>query len=79
LCAMGADIFLHGRNAMIRGVEKLRGAEVSAADLRCGAALLCGALAAEGESLVHGSAYVERGYEKIEDAFSFLGGNIRLQ
>ena len=54
-------------------------AEVFAKDLRCGAALLCAALAAEGESLVHGSAYVERGYEKIEDAFSFLGGNILLQ
>ena len=53
--------------------------EVFAKDLRCGAALLCAALAAEGKSLVHGSAYVERGYERIEDAFSFLGGNIRLQ
>ena len=40
--------------------------------------VLVAALAAEGDSRVHGSEYVERGYEKIEDAFSFLGGDIRL-
>lgn len=78
LCRMGADIRISGRNASIYGVERLHGAEVFAQDLRCGAALLTAALAAEGESLVHGSEYVERGYEKIEDAFSFLGGDIRL-
>ena len=79
LCRMGADIVVSGRNAGIRGVEKLHGAEVFSHDLRCGAALLVAALAAEGESLVHGSQYIERGYEKIEDAFSFLGGMISLQ
>lgn len=78
LCRMGADIRISGRNASIYGVEKLHGAEVFARDLRCGASLLVAALAAEGESRVHGSEYVERGYEKIEDAFSFLGGDIRL-
>jgi UDP-N-acetylglucosamine 1-carboxyvinyltransferase len=79
LCRMGADICVSGREACIRGVDRLQGAEVFAHDLRCGAALLCAALAAEGESIVHGSEYVERGYEKIEDAFSFLGGDILLQ
>ena len=39
---------------------------------------MCAALAAEGESLVHGSEFVERGYEKIETALSLLGGEIRL-
>lgn len=78
LCRMGADIRVSGRNASVFGVEKLHGAEVFAKDLRCGAALIVAALAAEGESRVHGSAYVERGYEKLEDAFSFLGGDIRL-
>lgn len=78
LCRMGADIRITGRSAWIRGVEKLHGAEVFGKDLRCGAALLVAALAAEGESLVHGSEYVERGYEKIEEALSFLGGDIKL-
>ena len=79
LCRMGADICVFGRKACIYGVEKLQGAEVFAHDLRCGAALLCAALAAEGESIVHGSEYVERGYEEMENAFSFLGGNILLR
>ena len=78
LCRMGADIRIAGRRASIFGVERLFGAEVFAKDLRCGAALLCAALAAEGESLVHGAEFVERGYEKIETALSLLGGEIRL-
>ena len=78
LCRMGADIRIEGRRASVFGVERLFGAEVFARDLRCGAALLCAALAAEGESLVHGAEYVERGYEKIETALSLLGGEIRL-
>ena len=41
------------------------------------AALLCAALAAEGESLVHGAEFVERGYEN-RDCASLLGGEIRL-
>ena len=77
LCRMGADIRISGRNAEVIGVEKLHGAEVFAKDLRCGAALIVAALAAEGESIVHGAEYVERGYEAIENAFSFLGGKIR--
>ena len=53
LCRMGADIRIAGRRASVFGVERLFGAEVFAKDLRCGAALLCAALAADGESLVH--------------------------
>lgn len=77
LCRMGADIRIDGQKAWIRGVERLHGAEVFAQDLRCGAALVVAALAAEGESLIHGSEYVERGYERIEDALLSLGGRIR--
>lgn len=78
LCRMGADIRISGQKAEIHGVERLHGAEVSAGDLRCGAALLLAAFAAEGESRVHGAEFVERGYEKIEKAFSLLGGKIQL-
>ena len=78
LCQMGANIQIHGRNAAVFGVEKLHGARLEAADLRGGAALLLAALAAEGQSRVYGSAFVERGYEKIEDALTFLGGRVRL-
>ena len=75
---MGANIQVHGRNAAVFGVEKLHGAKVNATDLRSGAALLLAALAAEGETIVEGSAFVERGYEKLEDALTFLGGRVQL-
>ena len=78
LCRMGANIQVHGRNAAVFGVEKLHGAKVRATDLRSGAALLLAALAAEGETIVEGSAFVERGYEKLEDALTFLGGRVQL-
>lgn len=78
LCRMGADIRIDGRTALLHGVGRLHGAEVFGKDLRGGAALLLAALAAEGESIVHGSQFVERGYERIEDAFSSLGGKVRL-
>ena len=78
LCRMGADIVVKDRVAQIKGCAKLHGAEVFGRDLRGGAALLIAALAAEGKSVIYGSEYVERGYEKIEDAFSLLGGNVRL-
>ncbi len=78
LCRMGANIAIEERVAQIKGCAGLHGAEVFGRDLRGGAALLIAALAAEGKSTVYGSEYVERGYEKIEDAFSLLGGNVRL-
>ena len=78
LCRMGADIRISGQHAVISGVRNLQGAEVFGKDLRGTAALLVAALAAEGQSLVHGQEFLERGYEKIEEVFSALGGEIRL-
>ena len=45
---MGADITTEGRVALVRGVERLHGARVEAADLRGGGALAAAALGAEG-------------------------------
>lgn len=78
LCKMGADICIDGQTAFIKGVEGLQGTEVCGTDLRGTAALLIAALAAEGRSVVHGSVFVERGYEKLEEALRTLGGDIQL-
>lgn len=77
LRAMGADIALDGRTARIRGVAALRGADVTAGDLRGGAALTVAALAAGGESTVRGLAHIERGYASLTADLSALGGRIR--
>jgi len=47
------------------------------ADLRAGAALACGALLAEGESVVNGASILERGYEDFVEKVKKLGGEIR--
>src|SRR5687768_6171401 len=49
---MGADIEVRGRNAVVRGVEKLTGAPVMATDLRASMSLVLAGLAAEGETQV---------------------------
>ena len=48
LARMGADIKVEGNVAVINGVSRLTGADVSAPDLRAGAALVLAGLGAEG-------------------------------
>jgi len=76
LRAMGADIRTEGKTAVIRGVEALHGAEVTAADLRGGAALAVAALAARGETTLRGMKHILRGYEDLPGALRALGAEI---
>ena len=77
LQSMGADILINGKTAIVTGCEKLRGAEVSARDLRSGAALIIAGLAAEGQTVVKNIHYVERGYENIIGKLTSMGADIR--
>lgn len=77
LLKLGADISVQGRTAIIRGVEKLKGAYVEARDLRGGAALILAGLTAEGETRISGIGYIDRGYEKVEQVLSKVGAKIR--
>ena len=74
---MGADITVRGRTAVVRGVEKLHGACVSASDLRGGAALVIAGLKAEGRTDVVDLSYVDRGYADFEYKLRLLGAKIR--
>ena len=74
---MGADVTVRGRTAVIRGVEKLHGACVTAGDLRGGAALVLAGLKAEGQSMVIDVSHVDRGYEDFEGQLKKLGAEIR--
>ena len=74
---MGADITVRGRTAVIRGVEKLNGACVSACDLRGGAALVIAGLKAEGKTDVIDLSHIDRGYSDLEYKLRRLGANIR--
>ena len=76
---LGADISVVGRVAMVTGVPKLRGAPVSATDLRGGAALVASALGAEGETLIYDEGHIERGYEKLDEHLRSIGADIHCE
>ncbi|MGH2755552.1 MAG: UDP-N-acetylglucosamine 1-carboxyvinyltransferase [Actinomycetota bacterium] len=75
---MGSQIRVEGHHAVIRGVERLSGAPVRAPDIRAGAALVVGGLCAEGRTVVHDIAHVERGYEDFLQKLTKLGAEIEL-
>ena len=74
---MGADITVRDRTALIRGVEKLHGASVTASDLRGGAALVIAALRAEGQSSIADISHIDRGYAGFEGKLRALGAKIK--
>ena len=76
LARMGATVKVEGNTAVIYGVDKLTGAQVSAPDLRAGAALVIAGLAAEGITIVDDIVYIQRGYECFEDKLRGLGAEI---
>ena len=73
---MGANIKIIGRAAVINGVKEITGATVKASDLRAGAALVLGGLAAAGETIVENIEYIDRGYEYLEEKLKSLGAKI---
>lgn len=77
LLKMGAKITVRDRMAIVRGVERLNPANVWAHDLRGGVALVLAALTAEGESEINDVEHIDRGYEKIEDIFTSVGGQVK--
>lgn len=73
---MGADIQTQGQRAIINGVDYLHGAQVTAMDLRAGAALVLAGLVAQGETIVLRADRIDRGYEKLEVTLRALGADI---
>ena len=76
LICMGANIKVEGNTAIITGVDKYTGAQITAPDLRAGAALVIAAIIAEGESVVDDIKYIERGYEDFDIKLRSLGARI---
>ncbi len=76
---MGADVSASGAVAEIWGVDCLRGAALTAADLRGGAAMIVAGLTAEGETLVFDDGHVTRGYDRFDMRLRDLGADIYLE
>lgn len=77
LMRLGSKINVHGRVAIVEGVERLSAAQVKAPDLRGGAALIVAGLGAEGTTRLRGLKHVERGYEDIDVCLSSVGAKVR--
>ncbi|MDR2666985.1 MAG: UDP-N-acetylglucosamine 1-carboxyvinyltransferase [Holosporales bacterium] len=73
---MGANVSVHGKTAVITGVNKLKGAPVMATDLRASVALVIAGLVAEGETIVSRLYHIDRGYEGIEQKLLSCGANV---
>lgn len=74
---MGAQISIHGNQALVRGTDGLLAAPVMATDLRASASLiLAGLVAKEGTTEVHRIYHLDRGYEALEEKFRSLGAKI---
>ena len=78
LARMGGISKVEGSTATITGVEKLKGAQIKACDLRAGAALVMAGLAAEGYTVLSDIEYIQRGYEHFEQKLRNLGAQIAL-
>lgn len=77
LIRMGAQIEKKdGHTAVATGTGYLSGADVEAADLRAGAALVLAGLAAQGKTQITNIHYVDRGYESLVDKLRSLGAQI---
>ncbi len=73
---MGVNVKVEGNTAIVSGVKKLTGTEITASDLRAGAALILAALVAEGETVINHVDYIDRGYEFIEEKLRGIGADI---
>ena len=74
---LGADIQVKENTAIVKGVQKLKGAKVMSTDLRASASLVLAGLAAEGTTEVLRVYHLDRGYEKIEEKLRALGADIQ--
>ena len=80
-CLGGPACRFHDTNAVhsavVRGVSKLHGAEVTIPDVRAGFSSVIAAAVAEGPSLLHGIHHLERGYNHPFETLESLG--LRLE
>ena len=76
LMRLGANIKLQGTMALVRGGEKLKGAQVMATDLRASVSLVLAALVSEGETIINRVYHLDRGYEQLDRKLRLCGAQI---
>jgi UDP-N-acetylglucosamine 1-carboxyvinyltransferase len=76
LARMGANISIHGRTAIVTGIQRLSGANVMATDLRASVSLVLAGLMAEGKTTVNRLYHIDRGYDDIDRKLESCGAKI---
>ena len=76
LARMGANVTIHHESALVRGVPRLRGADVMATDLRASVSLAIAGLVAEGDTTLHRVYHLDRGFERLEEKLAACGADI---
>jgi len=76
LARLGAQIAVHGNEAVVTGVDRLIGAPVMATDLRASVSLVVAGLAAEGETTVNRVYHLDRGFENLEAKLAACGAQV---
>ena len=79
LIKMGADISVNDQTCIIKGASVLKGVEVTATDLRAGAALIAAGLIAQGTTTINEVEHILRGYENIVDKLKGAGAKIKVE
>jgi len=73
---LGAAISVHGREAVVRGVNELNGAPVMATDLRASVSLVIAGLTAIGTTRISRIYHLDRGFQNLEANLTALGADI---
>jgi UDP-N-acetylglucosamine 1-carboxyvinyltransferase len=80
-CLGGPACRYHDTNAVhsavVRGVSKLRGGDVTMPDIRAGFSAILAAAVSEGPSTLRGVHHIERGYHRPFDQFAAIGLHLR--
>jgi UDP-N-acetylglucosamine 1-carboxyvinyltransferase len=67
----------HKHSAVIEGPTPLKGAELTVPDLRGGFSYVIAALLAEGQSTLHNTGIIQRGYEFFDQKLQAIGADIQ--
>ncbi|APT18242.1 UDP-N-acetylglucosamine 1-carboxyvinyltransferase [Amylolactobacillus amylotrophicus DSM 20534] len=75
---MGADLHVEDDIILIHPSSHLKGAKVSADEIRAGAALMITGLMAEGETVIENADNILRGYDRVELKLRQLGADVEI-
>ncbi len=75
---MGANITSENDLIFVRGGAELKGATVSAEEIRAGACLMIAGLLAEGQTTINNAENILRGYDQVVWKLHCLGADVKL-